>query len=44
VRAAALVRRVAAGAALPARPVYARLPDAEVNRRAALAASAGEAV
>jgi hypothetical protein len=35
---------VAAGAALPARPVYARLPDAEVNRRAALAASAGEAV
>jgi tRNA threonylcarbamoyladenosine biosynthesis protein TsaB len=35
-RAAELVRRVAAGAALPARPVYARLPDAEVNRRAAL--------
>lgn len=39
--AAALVRRVKAGAGLPARPVYARLPDAEVNRRAALA-SAGD--
>ncbi len=37
-RAAALVRRVADGAGLPARPVYARLPDAEVNRRIALAA------
>jgi tRNA threonylcarbamoyladenosine biosynthesis protein TsaB len=35
-RAAALVRRVADGAGLPARPVYARLPDAEVNRRIAL--------
>lgn len=35
VRAAALARRVAAGAGLPARPVYARLPDAEVNRLAA---------
>ena len=44
VRAAALVRRVAAGAGLPARPVYARLPDAEVNRLAALAASSGGAV
>lgn len=36
-RAVALVRRVRAGAGLPARPVYARLPDAEVNRLAALA-------
>jgi hypothetical protein len=27
------------GAALPARPVYARLPDAEVNRLSALAAT-----
>ncbi|MGE0025806.1 MAG: tRNA (adenosine(37)-N6)-threonylcarbamoyltransferase complex dimerization subunit type 1 TsaB [Thermoleophilia bacterium] len=36
VSAAALVARVRAGAGLPARPVYARLPDAEVNRRAAL--------
>lgn len=36
--AADLVRRVRAGAGLPARPVYARLPDAEVNRRRALAA------
>ncbi|MGE3141204.1 MAG: tRNA (adenosine(37)-N6)-threonylcarbamoyltransferase complex dimerization subunit type 1 TsaB [Thermoleophilia bacterium] len=35
--AAGLVRRVRAGAGVPARPVYARLPDAEVNRRAALA-------
>jgi tRNA threonylcarbamoyladenosine biosynthesis protein TsaB len=41
IRAAALARRVAAGAGLPARPVYARLPDAEVNRLAA-AAAAGE--
>ena len=40
IRASALVRRVRAGAGLPARPVYARLPDAEVNRRAALAAAA----
>ncbi len=39
--AAGLVRRVRAGAGLPARPVYARLPDAEVNRRAALAAADG---
>jgi tRNA threonylcarbamoyladenosine biosynthesis protein TsaB len=38
IRAAALALRVEAGAALPARPVYARLPDAEVNRRRALAA------
>jgi len=37
--AAALVARVRAGAGLPARPVYARLPDAEVNRRAAAGAS-----
>jgi hypothetical protein len=37
--AAALVGRVRAGAGLPARPVYARLPDAEVNRRAAAAAA-----
>jgi tRNA threonylcarbamoyladenosine biosynthesis protein TsaB len=37
IRASALVRRVEAGAGLPARPVYARLPDAEVNRRRALA-------
>jgi tRNA threonylcarbamoyladenosine biosynthesis protein TsaB len=36
VSASALVARVRAGAGLPARPVYARLPDAEVNRRAAL--------
>lgn len=36
--AAALVRRVRDGAGLPARPVYARLPDAEVNRLSALAA------
>jgi tRNA threonylcarbamoyladenosine biosynthesis protein TsaB len=42
VRAAALVRRVAAGAGLPARPVYARLPDAEVNRLAAVGAATGE--
>ncbi len=32
VRAAALVARVDAGFGRPARPVYARLPDAEVNR------------
>jgi tRNA threonylcarbamoyladenosine biosynthesis protein TsaB len=36
-RAALLARRVGAGAGLPARPVYARLPDAEVNRLAAVA-------
>jgi tRNA threonylcarbamoyladenosine biosynthesis protein TsaB len=42
VRAALLVRRVAAGAGLPARPVYARLPDAEVNRLAAAGAAAGQ--
>jgi tRNA threonylcarbamoyladenosine biosynthesis protein TsaB len=36
VQASALARRVAAGAGRPVRPVYARLPDAEVNRRAAL--------
>lgn len=41
--AAALVRRVAAGAGLPARPVYARLPDAEVNRLSALASAGGAA-
>lgn len=35
--AAALVRRVDAGAGLPARPVYARRPDAEVTRLRALA-------
>ena len=40
VRAAALAQRVAAGAGLPARPVYARLPDAEVNRLAAAGAAA----
>ena len=40
IRAAALARRVAAGAGLPARPVYARLPDAEVNRLAAAGAAA----
>lgn len=34
-----LVRRVEAGGERPARPVYARLPDAEVNRRAAQAAA-----
>ncbi|WP_217920776.1 tRNA (adenosine(37)-N6)-threonylcarbamoyltransferase complex dimerization subunit type 1 TsaB [Miltoncostaea oceani] len=39
VGAAALARRVAQGGGVPARPVYARLPDAEVNRRAALAAA-----
>jgi tRNA threonylcarbamoyladenosine biosynthesis protein TsaB len=33
IRAALLARRVAAGGGLPARPAYARLPDAEVNRR-----------
>jgi len=43
IRAAALARRVAAGAGLPARPVYARLPDAEVNRLAALGAATGGA-
>lgn len=37
--AAALVRRVAAGAGLPAAPVYARLPDAEVNRLKAAGAA-----
>ncbi len=42
VRAAHLARRVAAGAGLPARPVYARLPDAEVNRLAAVAAAAAQ--
>jgi tRNA threonylcarbamoyladenosine biosynthesis protein TsaB len=36
VRAGALVRRALAGGARPARPVYARLPDAEVTRRRAL--------
>ncbi len=35
--AAALVRRVRAGAGVAARPVYARLPDAEVNRLRAAA-------
>jgi len=30
---------VRAGAGLPALPVYARLPDAEVNRRRAVAAT-----
>lgn len=37
--AGALVRRVAAGAGLPAAPVYARLPDAEVNRLKAVGAA-----
>lgn len=37
--AAALVRRVRSGAAMPARPVYARLPDAEVARLNAVAAA-----
>ena len=37
VRAANLVRRVAAGAGRPAVPTYLRLPDAELNRRRALA-------
>lgn len=37
--ATALVRRVRDGGGLPARPVYARLPDAEVNRRIARAAA-----
>lgn len=36
-RAACLVRLVAQGAGRPARPTYLRLPDAEVNRRAARA-------
>jgi tRNA threonylcarbamoyladenosine biosynthesis protein TsaB len=36
-RASDLVRRVAAGAARPVAPTYLRLPDAEVNRLAALA-------
>lgn len=40
-RAALLAERAAAGGARPARPVYARLPDAEVNRRAAAGAAAG---
>jgi tRNA threonylcarbamoyladenosine biosynthesis protein TsaB len=40
IRAALLARRAAAGAGLPARPVYARLPDAEVNRLAAVGATA----
>lgn len=39
VSAAALARRVRDGAGRPARPVYARLPDAEVNRRRALSAT-----
>lgn len=39
VSASALVARVRAGAGRSARPVYARLPDAEVNRRAAAAVS-----
>jgi tRNA threonylcarbamoyladenosine biosynthesis protein TsaB len=34
-----LARRVGAGAGLPARPVYARLPDAEVNRLSSLGAA-----
>ena len=38
-RAALLVERVDAGAAHPARPLSARLPDAEINRRAAAAAA-----
>lgn len=38
-RALDLVRRVEAGAARPAVPAYLRLPDAEVNRLAALARS-----
>ena len=42
IRAALLVQRVAAGAGLPARPVYARLPDAEVNRLAAAGAAAAQ--
>ena len=37
--AAALVRRVRSGAGRPARPVYARLPDAEVARRRAATAA-----
>ena len=41
VRATDLVRRVEAGGEVPAMPVYVRLPDAEVNRRRALAAGAG---
>ena len=40
ISAAALVTRVRAGAGLPALPVYARLPDAEVNRRAVAATEA----
>jgi len=39
ISAAALVRRVAAGGALPVVPVYARLPDAEVNRLKAIGAA-----
>ena len=41
VRAANLVRLVEAGGQRPAAPVYARLPDAEVERRRALAAGSG---
>ncbi len=37
--ATALVRRARGGGGLPARPVYARLPDAEVNRLRALEAA-----
>lgn len=37
--ACALVRRIRAGAGRPARPEYARLPDAEVNRLRALEAA-----
>lgn len=37
-RARHLARRVAAGGRMPVVPVYARLPDAEVNRRARAAA------
>ena len=40
VHAVDLVRRVAAAGPRPAAPEYARLPDAEVNRRARLAAGA----
>lgn len=39
ISATSLVARVRAGAGLPALPVYARLPDAEVNRRRAVAAT-----
>lgn len=37
-RAALLAARVAAGGGRPARPLYARLPDAEVNRARAMSA------